>query len=163
MPAGFGKELKSNYFFELITLIRSSSKNYEKVLDIGTDHGLVLKKAFELRNIKKGIASDNKFKPLMQAKKNLKKYHVNFYLSDGFDNIKEEFDLALICGMGVLNIIKILSKAPDKSKHFLLGPQGKIEYLLFWLEKNNFEIIEKYQIFDKFNYLFFKVTYKTYD
>ncbi|WP_269445979.1 tRNA (adenine(22)-N(1))-methyltransferase TrmK [Candidatus Phytoplasma mali] len=140
--------------------MRSSSKNYEKVLDIGTDHGLVLKKAFELRYIKKGIASDNKFKPLMQAKKNLKKYYVNFYLSDGFDNIKEDFDLALICGMGVFNIIKILSKAPHKNKHFLLGPQGKIEYLLYWLEENDFEIIEKYHIFDKFDYLFLKVTLK---
>lgn len=141
-----------------IFFIASLTKDYDKVLDIGSDHGLVLKKAFDLKYIKTAIASDNKLKPLMQAKKNLQNYPVVFYLSNGFDNITENFDLALICGMGVFLIIKILSQAPNKNKHFLLGPQGKTIYLLEWLKQNNFIILERYEIFDKFYYLFLKVT-----
>ncbi|KXT29325.1 hypothetical protein AXA84_0139 [Candidatus Phytoplasma oryzae] len=141
-----------------INFIVSFLKGYDIVLDIGSDHGLILKKAFDLRYIKKAIATDIRIKPLEQAKKTLIKYPVVFYLSDGFENIKDVyFDLVLICGMGPHTIINILKKSSFFQKHFLLGCQGKINYLVDWLLKNNFYIWKSYEIFDKFPYLFLKV------
>ncbi|MEZ0180104.1 tRNA (adenine(22)-N(1))-methyltransferase TrmK ['Camptotheca acuminata' phytoplasma] len=140
-----------------IDFIASLIKGYNTVLDIGTDHGLVLKKALDLKYIQKGIASDNKAKPLEKAKQNLKNYPVEFYLSDGFEKIDVYFDLALICGMGPNTISQILSKYYYKNKYLLLGCQGKVNYLIEWLKLNNFVILEYYNFYDKFNYLFLKV------
>ncbi|MBS2126222.1 SAM-dependent methyltransferase ['Fragaria x ananassa' phyllody phytoplasma] len=143
-----------------ISFIASLTKNYSTVLDIGTDHGLVLKKAFQKGYIKKALASDIRIKPLLQCQKNLQNYPVTFYLSNGFNKIDQDFDLALICGMGTYTIIKILSQTPDKSKHFLLGTQSKLDYLKTWLLQNDFVILEEYNLFDKFFYSFLKITGK---
>ncbi|WP_349401804.1 class I SAM-dependent methyltransferase [Candidatus Phytoplasma solani] len=141
-----------------IPFIATLTKNYNTVLDIGADHGWVLKKAFQKGYIKKAIASDLRVKPLLQCQKNLKNYPVTFCLSDGFQNINQDFDLALICGMGTHTIIKIMEQAPDKSKHFLLGTQSKYYFLKQWLRENNFIILEENHLFDKFLYSFLKVT-----
>ncbi|MFR0367939.1 SAM-dependent methyltransferase [Candidatus Phytoplasma palmae] len=50
-----------------IMFIVSLIKGYNVVLDIGTDHGLVLKKALQLKYINKGIAVDVKINPLRKA------------------------------------------------------------------------------------------------
>ncbi|MBP3059176.1 hypothetical protein FEF22_000060 [Texas Phoenix palm phytoplasma] len=95
---------------------------------------------------------------------NLKKYNVEFYLSDGFVNLNEiEFDLAIICGMGPHTIINILKKSSYNGKKFLLGCQGKIYYLIDWLEKNGFIILNYYVVFDKFYYVFLKVLQNNYN
>ncbi|CAM11946.1 Conserved hypothetical protein [Candidatus Phytoplasma australiense] len=143
-----------------INFIASLTKNYNTVLDIGTDHGFVLKKAFHEGYIKKAIASDLRIKPLLQSQKTLQNYPVTFCLSDGFQKINQDFDLALICGMGTYTIIKIMEQAPDKSKHFLLGTQSKYQLLKQWLEQNNYLILEEHHLFDKFLYSFLKVTGK---
>ncbi|QTX02669.1 tRNA (adenine22-N1)-methyltransferase [Candidatus Phytoplasma luffae] len=140
-----------------IDFIVSLVKGYNIVLDIGSDHGLVLKKALDLGYIKKGIASDNKIQPLDRASHNLKNYSVKFYLSDGFEKIYSDFDLAVICGMGPYTISKILAKCSFKNKYFLLGCQGKINYLIEWLKSNNFAIIDTYHYYNKFDYIFLKV------
>ncbi|WCA22454.1 tRNA (adenine(22)-N(1))-methyltransferase TrmK [Candidatus Phytoplasma oryzae] len=141
-----------------IDFIVNILKGYNIVLDIGTDHGLILKKAFDLKYIKRAIATDIKIKPLTNAKKKLSNYPVDFYLSDGFNKIYDiDFDLALICGMGAYSIINILNKTFFYKKHFLLGCQGKINYLIKWLEDNNFVILKSYEIIEKFSYLFLKV------
>jgi tRNA (adenine22-N1)-methyltransferase len=143
-----------------IPFIASLTKNYDTVVDIGTDHGLVLKNAFQKGYIKQAIAADIRLKPLLQAKKNLINYPITFCLSDGFQNICQDFDLALICGMGTYTITKILSKAPDKTKHFILGSQSNQDDLQEWLLRNDFQILAEYYLFDIFSYHFLKVTYK---
>ncbi|PQP79959.1 SAM-dependent methyltransferase [Candidatus Phytoplasma phoenicium] len=140
-----------------ITFIASLLSGYKIVLDIGTDHGLVLKKALDLKYIQKGIASDNKSQPLLKAYRNLKNYPVEFYLSDGFVKIRSTFDLALICGMGPHTIIHILKNKLDMNKPLILGCQGKWLPLIYWLKKNDFELFHYYNFFDKFNYIFLKV------
>lgn len=140
-----------------ITFIASLLSGYKIVLDIGTDHGLVLKKALDLKYIQKGIASDNKPQPLLKAYQNLKNYPVEFYLSDGFLKILSTFDLALICGMGSHTIIHILKNKLDMNKPLILGCQGKWLPLIYWLKQNDFELLRYYNFFDKFNYIFLKV------
>jgi tRNA (adenine22-N1)-methyltransferase len=127
-----------------IDFIVSLLKNYDTVLDIGSDHGLVLKKAFDLKYIKKAIATDIKPKPLERAKNNLKKYPVKFILGNGFENIQDHFDLALICGLGPYTIINILKKSIYYDKHFLIGCQGKINYLIDWLGRERCLIISSF-------------------
>ncbi|CCV64168.1 conserved hypothetical protein [Alteracholeplasma palmae J233] len=141
-----------------IDFISKQTNGYKTVLDIGCDHGLVLKKAFQKGYIEKGIASDLREKPLLSAKNNLKQYPVTFYQSNGFEGIKEDFDLAVICGMGAILITEILSKAPTKKKDFLLGANDRLEELRVWLESNHFKIIDESVIYDKFYYVFIKVT-----
>ncbi|MDO8030264.1 class I SAM-dependent methyltransferase ['Planchonia careya' phytoplasma] len=139
-----------------ILFIASLIKNYNTVADIGTDHGLVLKKALDLGYIYKGIAADISSKALSNARKNLKNYPVQFFVSDGFKNISSDFDLAVICGLGAYTIINILKTAPI-TKPYLLGCQSKIHLLFDWLKNNNFLIIKHYIFSDKFDYIFFKI------
>ncbi|MBN3490070.1 SAM-dependent methyltransferase [Acholeplasma equirhinis] len=131
-------------------------KGYDTVADIGTDHGLVLKKAFNLGYIKKGYATDINPGPLKSSQKTLTGYPVEFYLSDGFKGLKKPFDLAVICGMGAYLIADILKDAPDNA-HFLLGAHDNLEFLRAYLSKNNFEIFDEYVMLDKFYYVFLKV------
>jgi tRNA (adenine22-N1)-methyltransferase len=140
-----------------IDFIVSLLQGYHTVLDIGTDHGLVLKKSFEKSYIQKAIATDINPNSLKKARENLKKYPVEFYLSDGFEKINSLFDLVLITGMGPHTIIKILEKSFHFDKPFILGCQGKIHILVKWLKRNNYIIQHHYIVYDKFNYMFLKV------
>jgi len=139
-----------------IELLSSLLKGYDCVLDIGTDHGLVLKQAIDKGYIKKAIASDIGEKPLLQAKKNLIDYPVEFVLSNGFSNIKNSFDIAVIAGMGVYTIIDIL-KQPHEKKTYLLQANDKYHILRKFLNENGYKITDEYMIFDKFYYVILKV------
>ncbi|MDR4968893.1 MAG: class I SAM-dependent methyltransferase, partial [Acholeplasmataceae bacterium] len=139
-----------------IEFLAELTNGHHHVLDIGTDHGLVLKIAFEKGYIEKAIASDLREKPLKQAEKNLKNYPTSFIKSDGFLNVKEKFDLAIIAGMGSYLICDILDHAPNSEITYLLQPNDKIEILRAYLMKHHFKIIDEYLIFDKFYYVIIK-------
>ena len=53
-----------------IDFIASLLQGYEVAMDIGSDHGLVLKEALEQGYIKRGIATDNKVGPLNASPRN---------------------------------------------------------------------------------------------
>lgn len=141
-----------------IAFIASLTKGYDTAVDIGVDHGLVLKHALDNNYIKHAIASDVNQGPLDHARKNLAGYPVRFYLSDGFKSVDVDFDVAIITGMGPHLIIDILK---DTIKHlnktYILGANEKIEVLRKWLCDNDFRIIEEYVIYDGFYYVFLKV------
>lgn len=134
-----------------LDLIASLLKGYDVAVDIGSDHGYVLKYALDNNYIKRGIASEIAEGPLNNAKSNLKDYPVTFYLSDGFDKIDEKFEIGVISGIGVYTIIDILSRAPQAE--YLLQPNDKHEILREYLSKNNFQIVDEYITFDKFFYI----------
>lgn len=134
------------------------TKGYHTVLDIGTDHGLVLLEAFKKNYIQAAIASDIREKPLNQAKRNLEGYPVSFVLSDGFSQINQAFDLAIISGMGARLIQKILVHAP-KDKIFVLQANDKHEELRRFLNDHHFEIIDEKVVFDQFYYVIIVVKY----
>jgi len=140
-----------------IQFLAELTKGYDTVLDIGTDHGFVLSKAFEKGYIKAGIATDLREKPLEVAMKNLKKYPTTFILSDGFLNVKQAFDLAIIAGMGAHLICDILEAAPYGEETYLIQANDKIEIVREFLCNNDFEIIDEYIILDKFYYVILKV------
>jgi len=140
-----------------IQLIAELTRGYDTVIDIGSDHGFVLQIAFEKGYIKRGIATDLREKPLASAMKNLKNYPTTFVLSDGFLNVKESFDLAIIAGMGANLICDILEHAPYGEQTYLLQANEKIEILRAFLVNNDFEIIDEYIVHDHFYYLILKV------
>ncbi|MFU8792418.1 MAG: tRNA (adenine(22)-N(1))-methyltransferase [Acholeplasmataceae bacterium] len=137
-----------------IELLALLTKGSHTVLDIGTDHGLVLKEAFEKAYITDAIASDINEKPLFQAKKNLKDHPVTYVISDGFSQIKTPFDMVVIAGMGAFLITQILDLAPsDAHITYCLQANDKVEYLRKYLADHGFNIIDEHVLLDKFYYV----------
>ncbi|MDO9629873.1 MAG: class I SAM-dependent methyltransferase [Acholeplasmataceae bacterium] len=140
-----------------ILFLAELTKGYHTVLDIGTDHGLVLERAFELGYIKEGIASDLREKPLKSAENNLKNYPVTFVISDGFLAIRKPFDLAIIAGMGAHLICDIMDHAPKKDITYILQSNDKTDILREYLMNHGFMILDEYLVKDKFFYIVLKV------
>lgn len=140
-----------------IEFLSELTKGFDTVLDIGTDHGFVLERAFQKNYIKQGLAADLRVEPLNQAKKTLKNYPVTFHLSDGFLSVKEDFDLAIIAGMGAHLIARIMEHAPYGSQTYLLQANEKIEALRTYLADHHFKIIDEYVVKDNFFYVILKV------
>jgi len=132
--------------------IASLLKGFNKILDIGTDHGLVIKYAIDYFGVSYAIASDINIKPLTQAKKNLINYNVDFVISDGFLNVKQEVDATIITGMGAKTIMDILANNNTNST-LILGPNNKEELLRKYLLENNYCIIDEKLIYDDFYYV----------
>lgn len=121
-------------------------KGYDKALDIGCDHGYVLKYALDHGYIQSGIASDIADMPLALAKENLKGYPVTCVLSDGFTSINKTFDVALIAGMGAYTISHILDGAPSFSFDLILMPHDHTDDLRLYLSENGYQIVKEEMI-----------------
>lgn len=139
-----------------IDFIVELTKNYHTLIDIGSDHGFVIKRALDKGYIKKGIATDVNEGPLNNAKKTLTGYPVEFYLSDGFKDVKQSYDLAVITGMGGLLISNIMNYSNEDAT-YILGPNDRVSNLREYLANNNYKIIDEYVIYDDFFYVFIKV------
>ncbi len=140
-----------------IKFLASLLQGYEKVLDMGSDHGYVLEEAFKKGYIQKGIASDVREMPLKRSLKTLENYPVRGILSDGFLAISEPFDAAVIAGMGAYLIADIMRHAPLHDAVYILQPNDKYAYLRNALNDMGFEIIDEHIVDDKFFYIIFIV------
>lgn len=140
-----------------IEFLASLLDGYDTVLDIGTDHGYVLYHAFKKGYIKHAIASDLREMPLLQAKKTLKDYPVTYRLSDGFLNIDETYDAAIIAGMGAYLMSEILEYAPKNDIDLILQANEKHAYLRKKISELGFKIIDEFLIFDGFYYVIIKI------
>lgn len=133
-------------------------KNTNILLDIGTDHGYLIKKAFDNNKIKHAIATDINELPLNNAKNNLTNYEVDFVLTDGFKGVKQSFDLVVIAGMGGNLISNILKDAPNnKDIKYILQANNKNDKLRIFLTENNFKITNEHIIDDKHYYVIMEV------
>lgn len=133
-------------------------KNTNILLDIGTDHGYLIKKAFDNNKIKHAIATDINELPLNNAKNNLTNYEVDFVLTDGFKGVKQSFDLVVIAGMGGNLISNILKDAPNnKDIKYILQANNKNDKLRRFLTENNFKITNEHIIDDKHYYVIMEV------
>ena len=103
-----------------LDLIASYTKGSKVVCDIGCDHAYALVKAINDYGVEKGIAADINEGPLNNAIKSIKsnnlENHVKAILSNGFDSILDDFDTAIISGMGGILIKEILTKGLFKIK-----------------------------------------------
>ena len=141
------------------------SKNSNKIIDVGCDHAFLDIYLLQNDSNLKIIASDNKTKPLENAKKNILKYSfldkIEVCLKDGINNLDEDVDTVVISGMGTETILEILNKDKNElnhinrlvissnNKYFLL--RSKITELGFYI--NNEKIVfddNKYYIIIEF-------------
>lgn len=103
----------SNRLNEIVNLISQD----QNIADIGSDHGYVL---IELR--KRGFKSkllgvENKKAPFLHLKNNVDLYpgiNINCDLSDGLDNLTEEYKTVIIAGMGFQTISEIILRNVKK-------------------------------------------------
>ncbi len=117
-----------------------------RVADIGTDHAALPVFLVQSGRCGGAVASDLRKGPLSSAGKNIEaaglSEKISTRLSNGFDEIaEEEFDEAVIAGMGGLLICDILRRAHYRnSKSFILQPMSDPEEVRRWLYLHGFEI-----------------------
>lgn len=129
--------------------------NGSKVIDIGTDHAYVPIYLY-LNNITKNItATDISSNVLKQSYKNLLKYNledkIKLIESDGFKNITNTFDLAIIAGMGTYTIIDIL-KTKNLPKTLIIESNNKPDLLREYLNSINYTLNKEIAILDNNKY-----------
>lgn len=139
----------------------------DRVADIGCDHGYL--GIYLLTN---GIASsmieaDVAEGPLQSAMRNAVKYgtksKMTFHLSDGVQNIPQDFDTLVCAGMGADTMMSILHHAPwlkDSRYRLILQCQSKRPELRQWLYDEGFRINRETLAKDgKFVYSIMEVVY----
>ena len=138
----------------LQTIVDLVPKN-SKVIDIGTDHAYVPIYLY-LNNITADItATDISSNVLKSTYNNLKKYNledkIKLILSDGFKNVTDAYDLAIIAGMGTHTIIDIL-KAKDLPKTLIISSNNDHHILREYLNSINYKLDKEIAILDNNKY-----------
>ena len=121
------------------------------VADIGTDHGSLPIFLVSSGKCPKAIASDLRKGPLASAESNIKTAGlsnvIETRLSDGLKSIKkDEFDEAVMAGMGGILIAKLLERTDwvkNKNIRLILQPMSHAEEVRLFLCNNGFDIIEE--------------------
>lgn len=141
-----------------IDLLASLCSGSKVLCDVGCDHAYVLTLALEKYNVSFGIAADINEGPLKSAKENVSSLgltnRVKFILSDGFKNINDSFDTAVIAGMGGNLIKNILESSYDKikDKKLILEANNDQKTVRLFLMNNGFKIEDEFAIYDNNKY-----------
>ena len=121
-------------------------------VDVGTDHGYLLKYLLDTGKIKKGYGFDLNKKPLTYAERNLKEYLENnnaeLRMGDGLNPLKDSdnADCIVIAGMGGHLMTEILENGKEKLsniKRIILAPNVSWEKLRRYLTTNGWKIIDE--------------------
>lgn len=139
----------------------------DRVADIGTDHGYLGIWLLQQGIASSIIASDIVPGPLSAARRNAGRFgcgdKMEFYLSDGAQNIPRDFDTMVCAGMGADTIVSILNAAPWlKSDRYrlILQCQSKTPMLRQYLSDNGWRIHEETVVQDgRFLYTVMEVTF----
>jgi len=140
----------------------------ERVADIGCDHGYLSIHLLLSGVASSVIASDINEQPLASARRNAEKYgvsdRIDFYLSDGVQNIPRDFDTLVCAGMGADTMISILESAPwlcDPKYRLILQCQSKLPSLRRYLSEHGFRIFEETVVRDgRFLYTVMEVIFQ---
>ena len=122
----------------------------DRVADVGTDHGYLGIWLLQQGIASHVIASDIGEGPLSAAVANAKKFgytdKMTFCLSDGVQNIPQDFDTLVCAGMGAETMISILSNGPwlrSNQYRLVLQCQTKTHLLRRYLSENGWHITEE--------------------
>ena len=117
-----------------------------RLVDIGTDHALLPIYLYENEITKKVTGSDISSNALEFAKNNLKKHNlsdkIKLIVSDGFTNLNDEYDTAVISGMGTDTIKKILDidNIPNK---LIISSHKNVDELRLFMNEKGYKIIKE--------------------
>ena len=127
----------------------------DTVIDIGCDHAY-LAIYLKIENLCKEVyASDISENVIKIAKENIKKKNVKIevYLSDGFQNIKNNnINTAIISGMGTSTILSIISNAPKNVEKYIISSNNDYEVLRKEMLKKDFYIKKEIVIKERDKY-----------
>ena len=88
----------------------------DRVADVGCDHGYLSIHLLQTGIASHVYASDVREGPLSSAKRNAASYgitdQINFFLSDGVQNLPRDFDTLVCAGMGADTMVSVLTAAP---------------------------------------------------
>ncbi|MBQ8882171.1 MAG: SAM-dependent methyltransferase [Clostridia bacterium] len=116
--------------------------------DIGCDHALVSAYAIRNKLADKVYAVDISETAVNKAKNRLARYAgATAILSNGFTNLPEKVDTAVIAGMGGMKIIEILQQI-DYRPSLVLGAQHDAYRLRNYLNTNGYKITQDFCLFD---------------
>lgn len=122
-----------------------------KLVDIGTDHGYLLVYLYENEITKNITGSDISSNALKFAKANLEKHNlsdkIKLIVSDGFKNLNEKYDTAVISGMGTETIKKILDRE-DLPKKLIVSSHKNVDELRLFMNKKGYKIIKEISLKD---------------
>ena len=124
------------------------------VADIGCDHAYTSIYLCQADIAPKVIAMDVNKGPLVGAKAHVEEAglteQIDIRLSDGLQKlVPGEADSVLLCGMGGLLMIKILSDYPEATasvKELILQPQSEIGEVRRYLHKQDYEITKEHML-----------------
>ena len=121
------------------------------LVDIGTDHALLPIYLYENEITKKVTGSDISSNALEFAKNNLKKHNlsdkIKLIVSDGFTNLNDEYDTAVISGMGTDTIKKILDRE-NLPKKLIISSHKNVDKLRLFMNKKGYKIIKEITLKD---------------
>ncbi len=151
-----------------LELIASLTNGYDSLADIGSDHAYVCIESVLKYGIRQAYACDINEGPLLNAKNNIKNYHleekIKTILSNGLIDFNYDVDLIVISGMGGSLICDILNNSLDKvnkAKRLILQPNSDVEKVRFFLNENNYTIVDELLIKDKKHYYQILIAEKT--
>ncbi|MEE1218788.1 MAG: class I SAM-dependent methyltransferase [Ruminococcus sp.] len=142
---------KNSIIDDRLRLCASFVRDGSRLADIGTDHAYLPVWLCRIGKCSCAIAADVNPEPLKRGYETIADAGmtdlVKTRLSDGLKEINiDEADDIVIAGMGGELIAKIILESAfknDSSKHFILQPMTKSEYLIKWLCDNGFSIIKQ--------------------
>lgn len=136
-----------NRLLKIASLIDINSK----VVDIGSDH-LKLPIYLYDNNITKSItATEYNNEPFNNSINNRGLRDINVLLKDGLIGLNEDFDIAIIAGMGGFLIKKIIYDSINKFKKMdkvIIQPMTAIKEIREFMFKEGFLLIEEYIVRD---------------
>ena len=121
------------------------------VIEIGTDHAYIPILLYKNNITTKIVATDIRKEICEKARENINKNDINnikVIESDGFKNIKDKYDIAIISGMGTSTILNILNtnKLPDT---LIISSQNDYEHLRKELNLKGYKIEQEIVIYEK--------------
>ena len=129
-----------------IKTIASLVDKDSKLVDIGTDHGYLPIYLYENEITKNVTGSDISSNALKFAKANFEKHNlsdkIKLIVSDGFKNLDEKYDTAVISGMGTEKKKKILNidNIPNK---LIMSSHKNVDELRLFMNEKGYKIIKE--------------------
>lgn len=140
----------SNRLESLFQLIPENSV----LVDIGTDHGLLMIRAIESKKSVHAYGLDINKLPLASAKANVKRHKledkIELYVSDGLKSFDKEGTCFVLAGMGAETIFGIIDAYEfNPSQTLIIQSNTKHPWLRETLCENGFEFIDEVFMMDK--------------